>query len=91
MDEKQPILDPNLSWRLLDGEAVIVSPVSGEIRVLNAVGTEIWQRLADGASIAQIESSLVEQYQLSAQQAEADVTAFLHDLTERHLIVWECI
>ncbi|MCZ7667070.1 MAG: hypothetical protein M5U34_07540 [Chloroflexi bacterium] len=32
-----------MSWRLLDGEAVIVSPVSGEVRVLNAVGTEIYK------------------------------------------------
>ncbi len=90
-NKKQPVLEPALSWRLLDGEAVIVSPVSGEVRVLNAVGTEIWQGLADGAAIAEIESSLIAQYQLSVQQAKADVAAFLHELTDRQLIVWECI
>ena len=88
-EEKRPGVNPDLSWRLLDGEAVIVSPVTGKIRVLNAVGTEIWQLLASGASIETIEAALVDHHQISMHKAQEDVTAFLQELTERQLIIWQ--
>ncbi|MFO7682818.1 MAG: PqqD family protein [Chloroflexota bacterium] len=88
-EEKRPGVNPDLSWRLLDGEAVIVSPVTGKIRVLNAVGTEIWQLLASGASIETIEAALVEHHRISMHKAQEDVTAFLQELTERKLIIWQ--
>lgn len=82
-----PIIHPELTWRLLDGEAVIVSPSSGEIRVLNRVGTEIWQLLADGYEVEKIEMVLMDQYNLSLPQAKVDVSAFLEDLMSSGLII----
>lgn len=82
-----PIIHPELTWRLLDGEAVIVSPKSGDIRVLNRTGTEIWQLLADGCEIEKIEMVLVDQYNLSLHQAKVDVSAFLEDLMSCGLII----
>jgi len=84
-----PVIHPELTWRLLDGEAVIVSPTSGEIRVLNHVGTKIWQLIVDSHTVEDIEQVLVNQYKLSPQQAKADVSAFLEDLLERGLIIWK--
>lgn len=82
-----PNIHPDLTWRLLDGEVVIVSPKSGEIRVLNHVGAEIWQLLANHVEIEEINMFLVNQYELSPQQAEADISAFLDDLMSRGLII----
>lgn len=84
-----PVIHPELTWRLLDGEAVIVSPTTGEIRVLNQAGAAIWQKLVTGSQVEDIEKVLAQQYDLSPQQAEADVSAFLDDLTNRGLIIWE--
>lgn len=81
-----PVIHPELTWRLLDGEAVIVSPTSGEIRVLNHVGSEIWQLLANGSTIEEIKQALVAQYALSPEQAARDVSAFLDDLHNRGLL-----
>lgn len=82
-----PIIHPELTWRLLDSEAVIVSPTSGDIRVLNRTGTEIWQLLADGCEVEKIEMVLVDQYNLSLHQAKVDVSAFLEDLMRCGLII----
>jgi len=87
--ETFPVIHPELIWRLLDGEVVIVSPATGEIRVLNQVGAAIWQQLVTGSQVEEITKTLVQQYALSPQQAEADVCAFLDDLTNRELITWE--
>jgi hypothetical protein len=84
-----PVIHPELTWRLLDGEAVIVSPTSGEIRVLNHVGAQIWQLIAAGLKTEAIEQAVAEQYNLSAQQAHKDVSAFLEELNNRGLIRWE--
>ena len=84
-----PVIHPELTWRLLDGEAVIVSPTTGEIRVLNQAGADIWQQIVTGSQVQDIEEVLARQYALSPQQAEADVSAFLKDLTNRGLITWE--
>ncbi len=83
------VIHPALTWRLLDGEAVIVSSTTGEIRVLNHVGSEIWQLLASGSQVPEIEQVLVDRYTLSPQQVSADVSAFLIDLMRRGLITWE--
>lgn len=87
--ENYPVIHPELTWRLLDGEAVIVSPATGEIRVLNQVGAAIWQQLVTGSQVKDIEKAVAQQYALPPQQVEADVSAFLDDLTNRGLIVWE--
>ena len=84
-----PVIHPDLTWRLLDGEAVVVSPASGEIRVFNYVGAEIWQFLVDGYVVEKIETVLVNQYDLSPEQAHDDVSAFLDDLMSCGLITWE--
>jgi hypothetical protein len=86
---RYPVIDPELTWRLLDGDAVIVSPASGEIRVLNHVGTEIWQLLANGRSPAHIQQTIATQYNLPPTQAAQDLDAFLDDLAARGLITWQ--
>ena len=82
-----PIIHPELTWRLLDSEAVIVSPTSGDIRVLNRTGTQIWQLLADGCEVEKIEMVISDQYNLSLHQAKADVSAFIEDLISCRLII----
>lgn len=83
------VVDKSLTWRLLDGDAVIVSPKSGKIRVLNHVGAYIWQLVVNEASSTEIVESLVTTYAISPQQAQADFDAFIEDLTKRELIFRE--
>lgn len=80
---------PELIWREVDDGVVVVSPKVGKVRVLNEVGTAIWQRLADGRTINEIESFLVEQYEISRERAASDLRSFLSDLTERGLLIWD--
>ena len=85
--EGLPCVVPDLIWRVLDGETVVVSPVDGEYCVLNGLGTVIWQLLVDGCSLAGIEAHLVEHYEVSEEQAREDVGRFLSDLQQHGLLV----
>ena len=86
--ESSQIPQPNndIIWKILDGEAVLVSPKHGKVRVLNSVGTAIWKLLDGKHSINDIEACLVNNYGISPEQASNDVQAFLTDLMAKELI-----
>lgn len=73
--------------RLLDGEAVLVHPVQGKVRVLNSVGARIWELADGGRSIGEIARQVAQEYEVDLPQAEADALAFCLDLTGRGLLV----
>jgi hypothetical protein len=89
MQEQQPAIEQSLTWRMLDGDAVIVSPRNGKIRVLNHSGAYIWQMLAAGRSTTEISRALVERYEVSDVQASLDLQTFLKELTQQGLVLWK--
>lgn len=72
--------------RLLDGEAVLVHPAQGKVRVLNSVGARIWE-LADGQrTVGEIARLVAQEYAVELPQAESDALAFCRDLSGRGLL-----
>ncbi len=81
-----PTHAPDVVSRLIDGEAVLVHPGQGVVRVLNQVGAYLWE-LTDGErSAADLAAALVAEYEVDPARAQADVLAFLADLAERGVI-----
>lgn len=78
-----------LIWREVDDGIVIVSPTAGKVRVLNKVGSAIWELLDGDHTPATIQSNLCNQFsQVPPEQINQDIQTFLDDLTNRGLIVW---
>ncbi|MCA9950896.1 MAG: PqqD family protein [Anaerolineales bacterium] len=86
---RQPQIANDLIWRLLDNNAVVVSPHVGEVRVLNGIGTVIWQLLVEKKSPAQIEDFLVANYDVSHADAQKDIQDFIKDLADRGILIWD--
>lgn len=81
-----PCRVPSVVSRMLEGEAVLVDPAHGKVRVLNGVGARIWE-LADGQhSIREIARLVAQEYAVELSQAESDALAFCHDLAGRGLL-----
>lgn len=78
----------HLIWRILNDETVVVSPRDGAYCVLNSLGTVIWQLLSEQHSLADIEQYLINNYDVSEEQARKDMEDFLADLDKRGLLVW---
>ena len=87
--EGVPIVSENIVWRRTDDGAILISPESGDIRVLNDVGTAIWQLIDGKRSVAQIEKKLQAKYNVAAAKLQADLHAFLEELNERRLLHWK--
>lgn len=81
-------INPDLIWRELNDEIVIVSPPIGEYCVLNGMGSVIWQLLTDEHEQQDIEVYLVTHFDVTEEQARQDVDQFLADLHKRGMILW---
>lgn len=79
---KIPTPHPQVAARTVDGSAVIVLADSGEVTVLNEVGTIVWELIDGRRSVQDLAAAVAAQYQISLDQAEQDVTAFLTTLIE---------
>ncbi len=75
----------DVAWRAFDGEVALVHPATGQLRTLNEVGARIWQ-LADGRPFEALVTELLNEFDVDRTSLEADVRAFLDDLTARGML-----
>ncbi len=77
------VRSPFLAWRVIENEAVIISPQERELHSLNEVGTYIWN-LADGSrTIEEIAHELARRYEVTPEEVLTDTIAFAQALVER--------
>lgn len=76
----------DLTWQELDGEIVLLDLQGSSYFQLNGSGTLLWRRLVEGCERHDLEVTLAEHYDVTRQQAAADVDAFLADLAANRLL-----
>ncbi len=87
-DMRIPIHHPRTAARLFSGEAVIISPDENTVRLLNEVGSRVWE-LADGTrTLEEIAGVLTAEFEVDLPQARASVAAFVEDLVGKGLLTW---
>lgn len=80
------------SFRVIDGQAVVMQAENAEVHILNDVGTRVWS-LVDGKRsveeiVALVESQLSEsgEYESIPKDVGADVLSFFEDIEHRGMI-----
>lgn len=79
-------IKPELIWRIVDDNAVVVCPETGDVHVFSQTGSIIWQMLAQKKTVSDIVTYLVNHYTVSHEQAHTDVANFIHELNESRLL-----
>ena len=69
-----------------DDGTVIVAPEDGRLSVVNEVGAFVWELINGRNSVDCIVQQVVENFDVSAAQAQSDVLAFIQALAERQLV-----
>ena len=79
--------NPDVSWRSIDGQAVLIHNREGEIQVLNEIGTYIWEHLEeDELALAR---NIVREYEVTLDEALGDLREFIGELKVSGAVVEE--
>ncbi|MCB1033152.1 MAG: PqqD family protein [Acidobacteria bacterium] len=82
-------VSPDVMFRELQGEAVLLDLKSQKYFGLDAVGTRIWQLLETETPRTAMLDALLEEFEVSRDQLRADLSAFLERLEAAGLIQLE--
>jgi coenzyme PQQ synthesis protein D (PqqD) len=74
------------AWRLIAGEAVILSLDTKVLRGLNAVGSRVWDLIDGQRTVEEIIDIIVEEFDVPRGQAAEDVEAFARQLLDKGLV-----
>ncbi|MFA5026848.1 MAG: PqqD family protein [Candidatus Methylomirabilota bacterium] len=78
---------PDVAWRLVQDEALLVDPRTGSIFPLNPVAARLWVLLGDTLPVSEIVRSLFQEFDSSRETIEADVSAFIANALAARLLV----
>jgi hypothetical protein len=81
-----PARNPATAWRVIAGEAVILSLDTKVLRGLNAVGSRVWELIDGRRSVDEIVDVIAREFATERATAAADVDAFVKELCDRGLV-----
>ena len=84
--------NPQVAARRIGDETILVPTGRGIVDhqclfTLNETGSFLWELLAEPRSFEDLAAALADEFEVTAQQAEADLTRFLDDLAGEGCIV----
>lgn len=77
---------PTTAWRLIEGEAVILSLETKVLRGLNPVGSRVWELIDGQRSVEEIITAIVQEFDVTPQAAAEDVRGFVRELLDKGLV-----
>ena len=84
---KCPKKSEDTASRIIDGEAVIVTPQKGVVTVLNETGSGIWHLLDGENTVEDIINAISSEFNVSREEAEKDTLCFIEELIEKDMVV----
>jgi hypothetical protein len=86
MAEPLPRPSPDVVFKLLDQEAVLVHLGTNRIFTLTATGARFWQLLAGGSDREAIEEQLLAEYDVPKPELSGEIDSLVRDLTAEGLL-----
>jgi hypothetical protein len=76
-----------LVFQDIDGEVVMMDNVNGSYFGLDAIASRIWELIISPMSVTELVEVLTTEFDVDAQQCEADVLDFLNNMVEKGLVI----
>jgi len=73
-------LRPDVRYRIIDGEAVVIRQDDAEVVVLNGVGARVLELVHAAKPVSALLEVLCAEYQVSQKELERDIFGFLEEL-----------
>jgi hypothetical protein len=75
-----------VAWRLIDGEAVVITPVDSTMHSLNDTGTRIWEAIDGQRSLKEVAQLLATEFAVDRDRAQKDTLWFVECLAKKGLV-----
>lgn len=82
-----PAINPKIAARVVNGEALILTPHDSVLHTLNPVATRIWELLRTHATLEDVVAAVVAEYDVAPEVAAADLAELLADLEAKQILV----
>lgn len=86
MNVKYKKINPDVIFKKVDGESILLHMKTGVYFGLDEVGTEIWALLETGKSFDEIVKHLTAIFSVDQKVIEADLAQFLSDLKNKSIL-----
>ena len=80
-------MSPHQVYTTLGSEAVVLELQASNYFGMNDVGTAVWNFLQQPREVSDVIEHIVNNYEVSAEQAEVEVLSFLQNLVDKGLVV----
>ncbi len=77
---------PDCAWQAVEDQTLIVRPRERQLHLLNETGGALWHWLETPRTVDELAGLLQAEFDVEADEARADVLAFLETLREKGLI-----
>lgn len=90
--DSTPRKHPATSFRVIDGQAVVMQPEGAEVHILNDIGTRVWNLVDGRRTVEEITSLVADQLRADPDcegvpaDISADVSAFITDIEAKGII-----
>ena len=84
--DERLVVPKHVMARAVGDEYVILDLEKGTYYGLDAVGARVWSLLAEGMSLGDVCSRVVDEYDVALEQAQADVASLVNALRSRGLL-----
>ena len=84
--DKSASIAPDVIFRLLDGEAVLLNLKTGNYFGLDQIGTRAWELILEHHSLGRVHSALLEEYDVDADRLAQDLVTLVNEFCARGLI-----
>lgn len=85
--EPLPAPNPKAAARVIQGEAMILTPHDSVLHTLNPVATRVWELLGEHRQLDALVEAIVSEFEVAPETARADVEQLIGELTERQILV----
>jgi hypothetical protein len=78
--------NPDVVWRRLQGDVVLVHLKTNRIYSLNPTGARFWELLGEGRERDEVEQEMLAEFDVDAAELRCEVDDLVHELSREGLL-----
>ncbi len=76
----------SVAARVIDGQAVVITPADSVLHTFNATGTWLWERIATPVRLGDLLEAVTREFEVDRSTAERDLLRFFESLSAKGLV-----